>query len=233
MNHRRQKNPAAVNPPHHVADMKHSSLNLYSIFNQYHDRLKRFVTITVKNDWVVDDIVQEVFVRAHSKIDTLKDHHKIGSWLFRIAYRQCMDHYRKESRNTQKEIVDFRGVNTSDSSTTERRLEQHQMSICVQNQMLLLPENYRTVIWLFDVLGFTLKEIADILELSVENVKIRLHRARKKFKSILKQKCTFDKDERNVLVCEPKNGVNWQGDGVGSGSGLMDFGKKQVERKKK
>jgi RNA polymerase sigma-70 factor (ECF subfamily) len=213
--------------------MKQSSPNFYSIFNQYHDRLKRFVTITVKNDWAVDDIVQEVFVRAHSKIDTLEDHDKIGSWLFRIAYRQCMDHFRKESRNTRKEIVDFRGVNTSDYSTTERKLEQHQMSICVQNQMVLLPENYRTVIWLFDVLGFTLKEIADILELSVENVKIRLHRARKKFKSILRQKCTFDKDERNVLVCEPKNGVNWQGDGIGSGNGLMDFGKKQIERKKK
>jgi len=213
--------------------MKQPSLNFYSIFNQYHDRLKKFVTITVKNEWVVDDIVQEVFVRAHSKIDTLKDQDKIGSWLFRIAYRQCMDHFRKESRNPQKDILDFRGVNTSDYSTTERKLEQHQMSVCVQNQMLLLSENYRTVIWLFDVLDFTLKEIADILELSVENVKVRLHRARKKLKSILSQKCTFEKDERNVLVCEPKNGVNWQIDGADSGHGLMDFAQKHIKRKEK
>jgi RNA polymerase sigma-70 factor (ECF subfamily) len=231
--HRPQSNPAAVNQPRHVADMKHSSLNFYSIFDQYHDRLKKFVTITVKNEWAADDIVQEVFVRAHSKINTLKDHDKIGSWLFRIAYRQCIDHFRKESRDTQKEIVDFPGVKTSDYSRTERKLEQHQMSVCVQNQMLLLPENYRTVIWLFDVLGFTLKEIADILELSVENVKIRLHRARKKFKSILNQKCSFEKDERNVLVCEPKNGVDWQRGRDDSGNGLMDFAQKHIERKKK
>ena len=233
MTHRPQSNPAAVNKPRHVADMKQPPLNFYSIFNQYHDRLKKFVTITVKNEWAADDIVQEVFVRAHSKIDTLKDHDKIGSWLFRIAYRQCMDHFRKESRNPSEEIADFRGMNTSDSSTTERKLEQRQMSVCVQNQVLLLPENYRTVIWLFDVLGFTLKEIADILELSVENVKIRLHRARKKFKSILNQKCSFEKDERNVLVCEPKDGVNWQRDGADSGNDLMDFAQKHIERKKK
>lgn len=213
--------------------MKQPPLDFYSIFNEYHDRLKKFVTITVRNEWVVDDIVQEVFVRAHSKIDTLQDHDKIGSWLFRIAYRQCMDHFREKSRNPQKETVDFQGVNTSSYSTMERKLEQHQMSVCVQNQMLLLPENYRTVIWLFDVLGFKLKEIADILELSVENVKIRLHRARKKLKSILSQKCSFEKDERNVLVCEPKNGVNWQGDGADSGCDLMDFAQKQIERKKK
>jgi RNA polymerase sigma-70 factor (ECF subfamily) len=191
------------------------------------------VTITVKNEWAVDDIVQEVFVRTHSKIDTLKDHDKIGSWLFRIAYRQCMDHFRKESRNPQEEIMDFRGIDTPDYSTTEKKLAQHQMSVCVQNQMLLLPENYRTVVWLFDVSGFTLKEIADILELSVENVKIRLHRARKKLKSILNQKCTFEKDERNVLVCEPKNGVNWQGNGTDNEDCLTDFAQKHIERKKK
>jgi len=231
--HRQESNPAAVKHPHHVADMKPPSLNFYSLFDQYHDRLRKFVTITVKNEWAADDIVQEVFVRAHSKIDTLKDHDKIGSWLFRIAYRQCMDHFRKESRDPQKEIVDFQGVKTSDYSTTERKLEQHQMSVCVQNQMVLLPENYRTVIWLFDVLGFTLKEIADILELSVENVKIRLHRARNKFKSILSQKCSFEKDERNVLVCEPKNGVDWQRNGADSGHDLVNFARKHIERKKK
>jgi RNA polymerase sigma-70 factor (ECF subfamily) len=54
------------------------------------------------------------------------------------------------------------------------------------------------------VVGFKQKEIAEILDISVSNVKIRLHRARKKFKSILEENCTFEKDDRNVLVCEPK-----------------------------
>ena len=91
------------------------------------------MTITVKNEWIVDDIVQEAFVRAHSKIDTLKDNDRLGSWLFRIAYRLCMDHFRKESRNLPEEIADFGGMKPSGYSTTERKLEQHQMSVCVQN----------------------------------------------------------------------------------------------------
>ncbi|MDH4204261.1 MAG: RNA polymerase sigma factor [Desulfobacteraceae bacterium] len=213
--------------------MKQPSHSFYSIFNQYHDRLKKFVAITIRNEWVADDIVQEAFFRAHSKIATLKDNDKIGSWLFSIAYRLCMDHFRKERRNSPEEIADFGGMNTSRYSTTERKLEQHQMSVCIQNQVLLLPENYRTVIWLFDVLGFTLKETADILELSLENVKIRLHRARKKLKFILSQNCSLEKDERNVLVCEPRNGVNWRKDRADSEHGLMDFAKKHIERKNK
>ncbi len=119
-----------------------------------------------------------------------------------------MDHFHKESRNPLKEIVDFGSMNTSRYSSTEKKLEQHEISVCLQNQVPILPENYRTDIWLFDVLGFTLKKTADIFELSVENVNIRLHHARKKLKFILSQNCSFEKDERNVLVCEPRAGVH-------------------------
>jgi predicted transcriptional regulator len=62
------------------------------------------------------------------------------------------------------------------------------------------------------------QEIADILGITVANVKVRLHRAREKLKSILEQKCAFERDERNVLVCTPidcgtkgqKGGRKWK-----------------------
>jgi RNA polymerase sigma-70 factor (ECF subfamily) len=77
------------------------------------------------------------------------------------------------------------------------------MGECVQNQISLLPESLRTVVLLFDIMEFGHQEIADILGVTVENVKVRLHRARKKLKAILEEKCTFEKDERDVLVCLP------------------------------
>ena len=77
------------------------------------------------------------------------------------------------------------------------------MSRCVQDQLNLLPESMRSVLIFADVMDFTHQEISDILGLTVENVKVRVHRARKKMKDILKEKCTFEVDERNVLICEP------------------------------
>ena len=68
----------------------------------------------------------------------------------------------------------------------------------------LLPESQKTVIELFDVLGFSQKEIAEILDITIDNVKVRLHRARKNLREILKNKCAFERDERNVLICVPK-----------------------------
>ena len=85
----------------------------------------------------------------------------------------------------------------------QKELEQFQMGACVQEQINLLPESQRIVLILYDLMGFKHAEIADILDITKENAKVRLHRARKGLKAILKEKCTFQLDERNVLVCEP------------------------------
>lgn len=210
MNLRRVR-PVALNL-RGVVDMKTPSTRFHEVFDAYHDRLRRFIVVTLKNDWGADDILQETFLRAHSKLDTLLDEEKLGAWLFRIAYRLCIDHFRKEQRHSTKPLAeDGETIETPDTVATDTALSRHQMNICIQNQVLHLPEHYRSVVWLFDVLGFTQKETAEVLGLSLENVKVRLHRARKKLKAILEQNCSFEKDERNVLICEPREGVDWRG----------------------
>jgi RNA polymerase sigma-70 factor (ECF subfamily) len=50
---------------------------------------------------------------------------------------------------------------------------------------------------------FSHQEIAEILDISIENVKVRLHRARRKLKTILEEECRFEVDERSVFICQP------------------------------
>ena len=78
------------------------------------------------------------------------------------------------------------------------------MTDCVRQYMDLLPESLKSVLVLYDVLEFTHKEIAEMLHISVQNVKVRLHRARTGLKRILEEKCRFESDERNVRVCVPR-----------------------------
>lgn len=197
-------NRAAANRPVHVAEMTQKpEHNFYSIIDQHHDRIKKFILVTVKDEWIADDLTQETFFRAHKNMDTLKDHAKISSWLFRIAYNLCLDHFRSAARQPLKAFVTEEDKILSNLPSTQKQLEQQQMGECIQSQIRLLPETDRTVVWLFDVLGFTLKETAEVLDISLENVKVRLHRARKKLKSILEKNCVFERDERDVLVCLP------------------------------
>ena len=67
-----------------------------------------------------------------------------------------------------------------------------------------LPDNDRAVILLFDIEGMSHEEIAGILGIDAGAVKVRLHRARKKLRAVLQDGCSFDRDERDVLICEPR-----------------------------
>ena len=178
-------------------------MQFWDIYYQYYERVRKFILTVIKDEWVADDIIQETFARIQKNSNQLKDPSKIASWIFRIAYNLCQDHFRqqKKSVNTDNPIESHSEIFTT--PFFHKQLEQHQMGACVQAEMNRLPESLRSVLVLFDVLEFSQKEIAEILDITPENVKVRLHRARKKLKVILEEKCNFERDERNVLICEP------------------------------
>ena len=177
-------------------------MDLLQIQDQYYDRVKKYILASVRNESVADDLIQETFIRVQENLDSLRDPAKISSWIFRIAYHLCQDHFRSAKKSSSHEEI-HDGLIDLQETPIQKKLEQSEMSQCVQDHLKLLPDSQRTVIILAEVMDFSLQEIADILGLTVENVKVRLHRARKKFKAILEEKCTFEVDERSVLVCEP------------------------------
>jgi RNA polymerase sigma-70 factor (ECF subfamily) len=183
-------------------------MDLLGIHDQYYHRVRKFILASVRDESVADDLTQETFIKIQGNLDTLRDRSKISSWVFQIAYHLCQDHFRGlKNYSTHEEIHE--GLVNIQETPVQKKMEQDEMSQCVQDQLNLLPEAMRSILILADIMDFTHREIADILGLSVENVKVRVHRARKRLKAILKEKCTFEVDERNVLVCEPveiKNG---------------------------
>lgn len=178
----------------------------WALFERYQRRIRSFILVMVRDPWIADDLTQDVFVRAMDRVSGLRDPQKIDAWLFRIAHNICRDYFRAKGRAFAPS-ADICGADAapSEQTDTQKALERHEMSACVQHQTDKLPENYRTVIWLFDQQGFSLQETADILGISVANVKVRLHRARRRLKAILRDNCRFDRDERDVLVCTPKH----------------------------
>jgi RNA polymerase sigma-70 factor (ECF subfamily) len=177
-------------------------MEFLEIYDQFYQRVRKFILASVKDESVADDLIQETFIKIQENLDSLRDPAKISPWVFRIAYHLCQDHFRTLKKSSSHEEI-HDGLVSLQETPVQKKLEQGEMSQCVQDQLSLLPDTQRSVIILADVMDFSLQEIADILGLTVENVKVRLHRARKKFKAILEEKCTFQVDERNVLVCDP------------------------------
>jgi RNA polymerase sigma-70 factor, ECF subfamily len=183
-------------------------MEFWEIYDQYYAKVRRFILALVKDPWTADDLIQETFLRVQQNLGTLKDSSKLSSWIFRIAHNLCQDHFRQLKTSRRKGSTGLEQTEGLEEAFIQevfiqKELEQREMGECVQNQIDLLPEPLRAVLVLFDIMDCSHQEIADILGITIKNAKVRLHRARKKLKPILEEKCTFERDERNVLVCNP------------------------------
>ena len=183
-------------------------MEFWEIYDQYYAKVRRFILALVKDEWAADDLIQETFLRIQKNLSSLRDPSKMSSWIFRIAHHLCQDHFRQLKVAQKMESIDGEKIETLEEvfvqeEPVQKDLERREMGQCVQNQIDLLPQSLRAVLVLFDLMELNHQEIAETLGITIENVKVRLHRARKKLKSILEEKCTFERDERNVLVCNP------------------------------
>jgi RNA polymerase sigma-70 factor (ECF subfamily) len=187
---------------------KELAMEFWEIYDQYYAKVRRFILALVKDEWAADDLIQETFLKIQGNLSTLRDPSKMSPWIFRIAYHLCQDHFRQLKGAQREESIDEEKIENLEDvfvqeELVQKDLEQREMGQCVQKQIDLLPQSLRAVLVLFDLMEFNHQEIADTLGITIENVKVRLHRARKKLKPILEEKCAFERDERDVLVCTP------------------------------
>jgi RNA polymerase sigma-70 factor (ECF subfamily) len=173
---------------------------------KYSESLLSHIRSIVREPAEADDALQETLVRAHQTVEQLRDESALGTWLFRIATHIALDHLRQRSRRPKVDEHELEEIQEDDDSapTLQNLVEQREMSACVQRYLLELPPDYRTVILLHDLEGLTAAEIAEVLEISLANAKVRLHRARERLREALLGGCKFSCDCRGVIVCEPK-----------------------------
>jgi len=181
-------------------------MDFWDIYHKHYERVKKFIFALVKDEWVADDLIQETFIKVQKNLNQLREESKISSWIFRIAYNLCQDHFRKMSPSSKSDHILAQKGEILSEPLFQKEFEQRQMGECIQDKIRLLPESYQTVLVLYDLMEFSHQEIAEIVDISVANVKVRLHRARKKLRTILEQDCSFEVDERSVLICDPVAG---------------------------
>ena len=128
----------------------------------------------LKNDEDVADAMQETVLTCWEKMHTLKKNEYFKTWLIRILISKCNDTYRQKKRFVPEEHCPERQVFEEGFATVEWR-----------SLLKFLEEKYRTVIILYYVEGFKVREIADILDVSESTVKARMVTARRKIGDII------------------------------------------------
>ena len=157
------------------------------------EALKTFAYHLSYNEQDADDLVQETYMKAHRFIDKYQSGTNAKAWLFKILKNAYINEYRKKSKRPRK--VDFEDIvsyQNSDIASSSKYLDLRQeifenmMGDEVTIAINSLPIDFRTVILLCDIEGFTYEEISKIIDVPIGTVRSRLFRARNMLKEKLK-----------------------------------------------
>jgi RNA polymerase sigma-70 factor (ECF subfamily) len=159
------------------------------IMRRYNQRLYRVALSILRDPAEAEDVMQDAYVRAYQHLDQFAGHAAFSTWLTRIAVNQAL--YRLKARHRDQQMAEFEADEEESMKVTEPSLDPEQRASVMEVGRLLeeavleLPSQYRSVIMLRDVEELSTAETAAALELTEENVKTRLHRGRAMMRNLL------------------------------------------------
>jgi RNA polymerase sigma-70 factor (ECF subfamily) len=192
--------------------VNNDSTNFDAIYRDYYPRIQRYLARLIGFD-EAEDVAQEVFLKVSRSLDDFRGESSMLTWVYRIATNAAMDRTRTPAYRARLTSVPLNeSCETGDGavpiedrrSPVEDQAIRSEMSGCVQGFMAQLPDQYRTVLVLSETEGMKNSEIAEVVGVSIETVKIRLHRARTRLKALLEAHCSFYRDPCNTLLCDIK-----------------------------
>ena len=191
--------------------MNIGGLEFSNVYDQYYEKIRRYVERMVGiND--AEDVTQEVFMKINKGLKNFEGKSALSTWVYRIATNSALDKIRGRQSCQEKMSLDAVSDGTGQepvdlevrSLSAEREAIRNEMNECIREFVDRLPIDYRTVIILSEMKDLKNQEIADILEISLDTAKIRLHRARKRLKAEFESGCDFYHDEDGKLACDRK-----------------------------
>ena len=151
------------------------------LVDQYKDFVYTIIFRMVKNKEWAEEIAQDVFVKAYTSLNSYRGDAKFSTWLYTIAYRKALDALK--SVKNQKKIDFIDDVQEGDiGSVTDAlmHLELEERKTIIKNSIQKLKEDEAALITLYYFEEKSVKEIQEITKISVDNIKIKLYRSRKK-----------------------------------------------------
>ena len=160
----------------------------------WHDvdaRLRPFVARRVAAQ-DVDDVLQDVFMRMHRGLAALRDEERLTPWLYQIARTAIADHLRARHRHPIAEPAD-----RADTPDDDR---EHLLSACIAVFVARLPSPYREAVTLVELQGMTIKDAAELENISLSGMKSRVQRGRAQLRTALDECCQIALDVRGKVI---------------------------------
>lgn len=164
-----------------------------SIWREFSAQLHAYLRRRVHDQTAADDILQEVFLKVHTRLHTLRDTRRLAPWLYAITRNALADHFRQAPVSALPEDV------AAEHETGDGEA-QRQTAASLLSLVKCLPESYRRAVELFELEGLKQEEIGKLLGLSLSGAKSRIQRGRRMLKDALLDCCHYEFDRLGHVI---------------------------------
>jgi len=172
-----------------------STINITEkVWKEYHSKLLSFITKRVDNRSAAEDILQDVFVKIISRIDSLQEDGKLESWLYQITRNAVIDFYR--TRKPSLDLPEWSSQADVDPSAQAWQ----ELGACLRPMIEQLPAKYRDALVLSELEGKTQLEVSKEQDISLSGAKSRVQRGRALLKGIMFECCQFEFDHQGKVI---------------------------------
>ena len=170
------------------------------VMRRHNQRLYSVARAILRNDGEAEDVMQDAYVRAYEHLNQFAGRAKFSTWLTRIAVHEALARQRRGNRYQELEPMSEREGDPMDrfaslTPNPEQQASNSEIRRLLEEAVDNLPDNYRTVFMLRDIEEMSTTDAADVLEITEENVKVRLHRARALLRKSLYARAGMEKKE--------------------------------------
>ncbi len=189
-------------------------MEFQQVYKEFYPKIVRYLSRLTDNKEEAEDLTQDVFIKVNSGLEKFEGRSSLSTWIYKIATNTANDYFRSVSfkKGTKQTLSgEFLEENKEDKNvwtgkkenTSDKDLEKKEMNSCINRYVEDVHENYKTVFTLSEYEGLKNQEIADILGLSLDTVKIRIYRARMQLKKKMEKGCEISQEE-DGLACDEK-----------------------------
>lgn len=172
---------------YYINQTLNGNVNAYAFLIEKYKHMVFTLSIRiVKNREEAEEISQDVFVKAYTNLKSFKGDSKFSTWIYKIAYYASLDVIKRNKKQINSENIDE--IYEGDLGVLQDALsylEEKERKSIIKKSLLKLSEDEQVILTLYYFEEMPLKEISEVVNLSLDNIKVKLFRARKKLATIL------------------------------------------------
>lgn len=168
------------------------------LMRRYNQTLYRVIRSYLKDDADAEDAMQEAYLKAYDKLQQFKGNSAFSTWLIRIGINEALLRIRSLKKTKSLYDTEEDGIQTekvlqipdSTQMNPEKKIINKELTTLIEQSIDQLPPKYRTIYMLKEVEGMDNEQIAQCLDITPGNVKVRLHRAKELLKNAIYERST-------------------------------------------